>query len=67
MGKPVPERLNQSGFKMQEMRGFWDAVASAGSYANSLHLASDIHTNTSSLDFYRPHAFPDAQPTLSKH
>jgi len=25
----------------QEMRGFWDAVASAGPYANNLHLASD--------------------------
>ena len=29
--------------------GFWDAVASAGPYANNLH-----HTNTSSLNFYRP-------------
>jgi len=25
----------------QEMMGFWDAVASAGPYANDLHLASD--------------------------
>jgi len=25
----------------QEMMGFWDAVASAGPYANSLHLAPD--------------------------
>ena len=23
------------------MMGFWDAVASAGSYANNLHLAAD--------------------------
>jgi len=23
------------------------------------------HTNTSSLNFYRPHAFLDAQPTVS--
>ena len=25
----------------QEMTGFWDAVASAGPYANNLHLAPD--------------------------
>jgi len=27
----------------------------------------DNHTNTSSLNFYRPNALPDAQPTVSKH
>jgi len=47
--------------------GFWDAVASAGPYANSLHLHTDNHTSSSSLDFYRPDAVPDAQPTVSKH
>ena len=31
--------------------GFWDAVASAGPYANNLHLAPDNHTNISSLNF----------------
>jgi len=41
------------------------AVASAGPYADSLHLA-DNHTNTSSLNFYRPVALPGAQPTVSK-
>jgi len=48
---------------------FGMAVASAGSYANNLHLApqTDNHTNTSSLNFYRPDALPDAQPTVSKH
>jgi len=25
----------------QEMMGFWDAVASAGTYENHLHFASD--------------------------
>jgi len=25
----------------QEIMGFWDAVASAGPYANNLHLAAD--------------------------
>jgi len=42
------------------------AVASAGPYANNLHLTPDNHTNTSSLNFYRPDAFPDAQPTVTK-
>ena len=31
--------------------GNWDAVASAGPYANNLHLAPDKHTNTLSLNF----------------
>jgi len=30
-------------------------------------LQTDNHTNTSSLNFYRPDALPDAQPTMSKH
>jgi len=50
--------------------GFGMAVASAGPYANNLHLAAlqtDNHTNTPSLSFYRPDALPDAQPTVSKH
>ena len=37
-GKPVPERLNQSGFYWSKRQ--WVAVASAGLYA-SLHLAPD--------------------------
>jgi len=30
-------------------------------------LQTDSHTNTSSLNFYRPDALPDAQPAVSKH
>jgi len=30
-------------------------------------LQRDNHINTSSLNFYRPGALPDAQPTASKH
>ena len=30
-------------------------------------LQTDNHTNTSSLNFYRPDALSDAQPTVSKH
>jgi len=41
------------------------AVASAGPYANNVHLVPD--TDTSSLNFYRLDALPDAQPTVSKH
>ena len=47
--------------------GFWDAVASAGPYANNMHHAPDNHSNTSSFNFYRPDALPGAQPTESKH
>jgi len=45
------------------MMGFWDAVASAGPHANNLHLSpeSRLATNTSSLNFYRLDAVPDAQ------
>ena len=49
------------------MMGFLDALASAGPYANNLHHAqTDNHTNISSLNFHRPDALPDAQPTVSK-
>jgi len=30
-------------------------------------LKTDNHTNTQSLNFYRPDALPNAQPTVSKH
>jgi len=30
-------------------------------------LQTDKQTSTSSLNFYRPDALPDAQPTASKH
>jgi len=29
-------------------------------------LQTDNHINTSSFNFYRPYALPDAQPTVSK-
>jgi len=47
---------------MQEMMGFSAAVASAGPYANNLHLAP-----ASSVKFLLPGALPGAQPTVSKH
>ena len=45
------------------MIGFWDAVASADHMQT---LQTDNHTNTSSVNFYRPDALPDAQPAVSK-
>jgi len=35
-------------------------VASAGPYANNLHLAQN-HTNTTSLNFYTPDAHPETK------
>jgi len=48
-----------------EARDDGTAMASAGTYTNLLHLAPDRHhATTSSLDFYRPDALPDTQPTV---
>jgi len=45
--------------------GVWDAVASAGPYANNLHLLqTDNYTNTSSLNFLQVGCFTEAQPTV---
>jgi len=38
------------------------AVASAGLYANNLHLVPDNRTNTPSLNFYSPDALPNLRP-----
>jgi len=46
--------------------GFQDAVASAVQTICT-SLKTDNNTNTSSLNFYRLDALPDAQPTVSKH
>ena len=43
----------------QEMMGFWDAVASAGPYANDLHLALDRQAHQHLItNFYRRMLFP---------
>jgi len=64
-GKLVPERLNQSGFKWgKRWWGFgiqWHQLDHVQTICTSVQ--TDNHTNTSSLDFYRPDALPDAQPT----
>jgi len=48
---------------------FWDAVTSTGPHMQTICtlLQTDYHTNTSSLNFYRLDALPNAQPTVSKH
>jgi len=43
----------------------WDQLDRMETICTSLQ--TDNHTNTSSLNFYKPGAFPDAQPTVSKH
>jgi len=44
------------------------AVASAGQYANHFTcFQTDNHDITSSLNFFRPDALPDAKPIESKH
>jgi len=49
----------------QEMIEFWDAAASAGPHATlCTSIQTDNDINTSSLNFYKPDALPDAQPTF---
>ena len=46
--------------------GVWDAVASAGPYANNLHVAPDrLPQKHLITQFCRPDALPDAEPTVS--
>ena len=50
------------------MIGFGDTVASAGlTQTICTSLQTDNHTNTLSLNFYRPVALSDGQPTALKH
>jgi len=53
----------------QEMIGFGDGSGISWTIYEIIctSLQIDNHTNTSSLNFYRPDALPDAQPTVSKH
>jgi len=49
-------------------QGFGIAVASAGPYANNLHLAPDRQPHQHLItQFYWPDALPGAKPTVSKH
>jgi len=54
-----------SNLDFNEARDDGKAVVPTGPYANHLHLAP--YFSTSSLNFYKPNALPDAQPTVSKH
>jgi len=64
LGEPVPESLNEA--KDDGLLGRqWHQVDHMQTICTSLQ--TDIHTNTSSLSFYRPDALPDVQPTPSKH
>jgi len=54
------EARDVGGFRMQ-----WHQLDHMQTIYTSLQ--TDNHANTSSLNFYRPDALPDAQPTASKH
>jgi len=57
-----------TGLDFNEARDDGVALASAGPYANlCTSLQTDNHASTSSLNFYRLDAVPDAQPTASKY
>jgi len=48
----------------QEMMGWqWHQL----DHMQIMSTSTDNHTSTSSLNFYRPDALPDAQSTLSKY
>ena len=53
----------------QVMMGFWGWQWHQLNHMQTIctSLQTGNHTNTSSLDFYRPHALPDTQPTVSQH
>jgi len=53
----------------QEMMGFWGWQWHQLDHMQTIctSLQADNHTNTSSLNIYRPDALPDDQPTVSKH
>jgi len=58
---------NKSSLDLNQARD--DAVlgCSGISWTISTLLQTDNHTNTTSLNFYRPDALSDAQPTMSEH
>jgi len=67
-GKPVPERQNQYGLKWSKRRWClgWQWHQLNNMQTTCTSLEADNHTNTSSLNFYRPDALPKAQPIVSK-
>jgi len=51
------------------MMGFWLQWHQLMEHMQTIctSLQTDNHINTPSLNFYRPDALPDGQPTVSKH
>ena len=54
-------------YKLNDEVLVWLSVWSKQSTLQYLTPDRDNHTNTSSLNFYRPGALPGAQPKVSKH
>ena len=65
LGKPVPDSGFNSGKSWWGFGMPWHQLDHMQTICTSLQM--DNHTNTSSLNFYRLEAFPDAQLTVSKH
>jgi len=65
----LPERQNNSGINAVRDDGLWGWQWHQLDHMQTIctSLQTENHTNTSSLNFYRPDALPDAQPTMSKH
>jgi len=65
----LPERQNNSGINAVKDDGLWGWQWHQLDYMQTIctSLQTENHTNTSSLNFHRPDALPDAQPTVSKH
>ena len=69
LGKPVPEKYHQSGFKWGKR---WWGFGMQRHQLDHMQtictlLQRDNHTSTVLLNFYRLDALSDAQPTVSKH
>jgi len=71
LGKLVPETLSHSDFnearilmKQEMMEWQWHPLGHTQIISTSLD--ADSHARTTSLNFYRLDALPDAQPTVSK-
>jgi len=65
----LPERQNNSGINVVRDDGLWGWQWHQLDHMQTIctSLQTENHTNTSSLNFYRPDALPDAQPTVPKH
>jgi len=67
LGKLVPARSKPFRVVMKQEIMRWQMRQLEHTQIICILFQTDNHANTSSLNFYRPDALPDAQPTVSKH